>query len=359
MSNNVLKLFECCLITKGHRRSLITDTQRDQYFFIPNSLACLFDENNVLHTHKGLSSAEEREIMGSYIDFLIQNELCFYCNEDLVAQFPPLKTTEWDYPARISNAIVEVNADNLVPYFSLLQELADQYLTRNFELYFPVPLDLETLCSIADNVDLLDCYCCTLIFELTDNARLEDTIAMLQSHAKVFRSIIGSTGKAAIIDAHKFGWGNIVLLENRFSYKNCGVTDVRHFCNNLEHITESLQHNTCLNRKVAIDLDGNVKNCPNMPLVQGNIHQSPLSAIMAKPAFTRYWNIKKEDINGCRDCEFRHICTDCRAFTEQPEDLYSKPLKCGYDPYNCIWEDWSINPIKQKAITHYELSATL
>lgn len=65
--------------------------------------------------------------------------------------------------------------------------------------------------------------------------------------------------------------------------------------------------------------------------------------------------ITKDKITGCKDCEFRYICTDCRAYIEEPEDIYSKPLKCGYDPNTGEWEDWSKNPLKEQAITHYKL----
>ncbi len=51
--------------------------------------------------------------------------------------------------------------------------------------------------------------------------------------------------------------------------------------------------------------------------------------------------------------EFRYICTDCRAYTENPEDIYSKPLKCGYNSYTNKWEEWSTNSLKLKAIEYY------
>ena len=63
--------------------------------------------------------------------------------------------------------------------------------------------------------------------------------------------------------------------------------------------------------------------------------------------------IQKDQIAVCKDCEFRYICTDCRAYKEDPEDDYSKPLKCGYDPYTGVWSEWSTNPLKQKAIQYY------
>lgn len=60
-----------------------------------------------------------------------------------------------------------------------------------------------------------------------------------------------------------------------------------------------------------------------------------------------------DQIHICKDCEFRHICTDCRAYIEDPDDIYSKPLKCGYNPYTGEWAEWSTNPLKQKAIQYY------
>ena len=70
----------------------------------------------------------------------------------------------------------------------------------------------------------------------------------------------------------------------------------------------------------------------------------------------RCYKDKEEKV--CKDCEFRYICTDCRAYTEKThtneEGLdTSKPLKCGYNPYTGEWEEWSTNPLKQKAIQFY------
>jgi len=67
----------------------------------------------------------------------------------------------------------------------------------------------------------------------------------------------------------------------------------------------------------------------------------------------KYWNITKDQIDICKDCEFRHICTDCRAYIEDPKNIYSKPLKCGYNPYTNDWSDWSANPLKQRTIEYY------
>ncbi len=56
-------------------------------------------------------------------------------------------------------------------------------------------------------------------------------------------------------------------------------------------------------------------------------------------SFKQYWSIKKDQIDTCKVCEFRYMCTDCRVFIENSDDLYSKPSKCNYNPYTGIWEN--------------------
>ena len=47
--------------------------------------------------------------------------------------------------------------------------------------------------------------------------------------------------------------------------------------------------------------------------------------------------IKKDNIEVCKDCEFRHICTDCRAFTDSNSRPNARPSKCQYNPYISKW----------------------
>ena len=140
---------------------------------------------------------------------------------------------------------------------------------------------------------------------------------------------------------------------------HCGVVGREYFNFSLAHFTESQQHNTCLNRKISIDVNGDIKNCPSMAKSYGNIRDTTLSQAIEKPGFKDVWYIHKDQISVCKDCEFRHICTDCRAYIENPEDQYSKPLKCGYNPYTCEWEEWSTNPLKQAAIDYYGMRGLL
>ena len=37
------------------------------------------------------------------------------------------------------------------------------------------------------------------------------------------------------------------------------------------------------------------------------------------------------------------------------DDVLSKPLKCGYDPYSGTWSEWVLDSDKSKVIAHYSL----
>jgi SPASM domain peptide maturase of grasp-with-spasm system len=148
--------------------------------------------------------------------------------------------------------------------------------------------------------------------------------------------------------------GYVMLVKrNIVNEKHCGIINKEYFYSNIKLFSESQHHNTCLNKKIAIDKDGNIKNCPSMAESFGNIKDSRLDKAINHPNFKKYWNITKDQVEICKDCEFRHICTDCRAYTENADDQYSKPLKCGYNPYTNVWEEWTTSPFKQKALEHY------
>jgi SPASM domain peptide maturase of grasp-with-spasm system len=353
MNDKVIKLFESCFITRGYSRSVILDFQREGYYLVPNSLINLFDENNVLKIDD-YSSKDDSEIIDEYIQFLIDNELCFYCDKALISNFPKMEIHNWDYPAKITNAIVELNTECFDERFNLLKELTGLFLTRYIELHFVGAVTLQFLHFAITQINSLDLYGYNVNCSLTNNEELDDVIRFIKSNHKIFRTTIGNAGENTIIDSGKYGWGNIFLLKDIFSYKSCGIVDQFHFSTTLSHFTESINHNTCLNRKLTIDIDGNIKNCPNTYEIHGNIKKDLLHDVLEKVS-SKYWNIRKDDIKICKDCEFRHICTDCRAFLEDPNDLYSKPLKCGYSPYTCEWEEWSLNPVKQSGIEFYKL----
>ncbi len=66
----------------------------------------------------------------------------------------------------------------------------------------------------------------------------------------------------------------------------------------------------------------------------GNIRQRRLTDIINNDI--RHLN--KDNIEGCKNCEYRYACFDCRP-DSNGNKLYSKPWYCSYDPSQGKWHD--------------------
>jgi radical SAM protein with 4Fe4S-binding SPASM domain len=87
---------------------------------------------------------------------------------------------------------------------------------------------------------------------------------------------------------------------------------------------------------MALDTEGNIKPCPSIQATIGNIRDFDLRDIASNTVIQSY-NIAKDQIEVCKDCEFRYICHDCRAYLS-PDKINAKPKYCNYDPYTATWQ---------------------
>ncbi|MCP4158097.1 MAG: radical SAM protein, partial [bacterium] len=68
--------------------------------------------------------------------------------------------------------------------------------------------------------------------------------------------------------------------------------------------------------------------------VLGDIGKDNLKDLIIAGAFDEYWELSKEKITGCKECELRFACDDCRVLAFQGTDsLEAKPPFCNYNPH--------------------------
>ncbi len=109
---------------------------------------------------------------------------------------------------------------------------------------------------------------------------------------------------------------------------------------------QSCRTNTtvCLNRKITVDRNGNIKNCPSMIRSYGHMMSDSLKDVVLQAGFKKIWGLSKDGIEVCSDCEFRYICVDCRAYVVNSNKDNSKSAKCSYDPYTASWSNEGHKP---------------
>lgn len=324
-------LFASCIPVKGARRSVICDLQRQEFQFIPNSLFDLLINDFKCKTIKQLKSEYEPDIIDEYIQFLKMHEFGFFCKKDELDRFPDLDLS-WDYPAQITNAIIDINKEkhDFCNIFKQLEKLYCKYIQLRFYREVEITELKEILIflenSIVKDVQILIPY--SLLFDL---GKLVD---LGREYKRISSVILTSSAANKVLSKEKNGDPYIVLIKKEFnSCNDCGVINPEKFSPNIELFTEAQNYNTCLNRKVSIDINGEIKNCPSSSFSYGNIKQTTFQEVLKNEQFNSLWYINKNRIETCKDCEFRYMCTDCRVYLLNPENELSKPLKCIYDPY--------------------------
>ncbi|OJV52741.1 MAG: grasp-with-spasm system SPASM domain peptide maturase [Bacteroidetes bacterium 43-16] len=353
-SNIPLVLFQNCQLVKGQNRGTICDLQFGNLYIVPNSMIDFllkYNKKSIMEILKEIGE-ENKQNLKEYLDFLISERLIFFSQH---SQLFPQLNLNWESPLMITNAIIELTEESSDVINNSISHL-DILGCTNLEIR--IFSEAETLKLIQSISGILEGSTITSVsFLIKDSPELaiSSLVNLCDQYGRITSVDILNSNKSEVFYSHKIHT-TITYHTTMLSSQCCGKICQQFFSATLDIFTESQHHNTCLNRKIAIDAEGNIKNCPSMKESFGNIKDTSLAAAINKPGFKKYWNIKKDEITKCKDCEFRHVCTDCRAYLDDPEDMYSAPLKCGYDPYTCEWDDWSTNPLKTKAIMHYGLN---
>lgn len=332
--NNYFIMLPVCLLVKGFSRTAIYDIQREEIDFLPNDLYEFVLESN----KKSLQYIKGRyiaywDIVEEYIDYLVDNEYAIIGTKKDMLGISDI-SAQYSYYGSISNCICEyshLNNENIKAIVYALNSLgcsAFQLLSLKDKI------SIESLKRLLDDLnDLKLLHHIELIIPY-NNYEIKDINNILYEYPLVNRFVIHSAPYDQINNNE-----DAILIFTRQIVASCGMISRDYFSLNLYHVAESQNYNTCFNRKLAIDKNGNIKNCPFSNKTFGNILTANINNIINGEDFKNQWNIKKDQIEVCKDCEFRHICTDCRVFIKDKDNIYSQPARCTYNPYIGKWKN--------------------
>lgn len=106
---------------------------------------------------------------------------------------------------------------------------------------------------------------------------------------------------------------------------------------NRNFIARLVSGHNCFSRRLYFSVDLEVYPCVmERRISHGNLKNDNLKNLI-NPKILKF---NKEFINGCKDCEFRYVCFDCRPDSLE-ENVAEKPWYCTYNPYTGIWLDKS------------------
>ncbi len=98
-------------------------------------------------------------------------------------------------------------------------------------------------------------------------------------------------------------------------------------------------YNSCWGEKIAVTADGKVRPCIHSNIIAADITRDS-SVEIVKIMREKYWELTKDKVEKCKECELRHVCFDCREIAQRNgKDLLGTNPYCNYEPYKGSWTD--------------------
>lgn len=131
------------------------------------------------------------------------------------------------------------------------------------------------------------------------------------------------------------GNANLKLYDDKL-LKERIITEESFEFENLKERLDIVYNENCFSTHLYIGSDMEVYPCPMERRVShGNLRGNHLKDLL-KPSIL---NFSKDEVEGCKDCEYRYLCIDCRPDSISG-DFYEKPWYCTYNPYDGTWMDF-------------------
>lgn len=349
-ANPYFKLFANCQLVQGNSQCILYDLQRRTHEAFPVALYQIITQAQT-HSIEGLIQnygEDNRATILEYINYLIDKQYGFLCEEPELVLFPDLNL-HWDTSSTISNAILDVDSDmewtRIEKTFAELEDC----LCQNIEIR-------SHKCTMAFVKKILD-YVETSIFHSIsfvlryDMTHTMDALKPLLDNKRINILCIYNCQKK-LMEQYNV---NESETENntsklRLSTKPLETNPNKHingfFAINMPMFTEAQNHNVYYNRKVYITASGEIYNAPEYKKSFGNIKDksfTSLKEIVQQEEFQKYWFVSKDKIKVCQDCEYRYMCIDNRlpkqdaGQNSEQEETWAFDTDCVYNPYTGEW----------------------
>lgn len=332
-SDLILARVANCVPIDGYSRSVIYDLMRNEYKLIPNSLS------NMLATLEGKTrtqilsdSAVGYAVTQEYLRFLEENEYIIWINPKLAENFCPL---DLDYisPTDLESAIIiiETSADIVKDLIDDLCSLGCKYI----DFHFVQECDFNTYKSLLlliknRPLDSVGFFFLKGLVSINLDA-IEDDFFSESYHISNF-----TVYNAPTQIQNRINFTSVTFTSE--AYDQTITVSPRQFHVNIEAFCEAHAFNLFYHKKLIFTNQecSELENHTNPALVRYTDKES-ITAKLTDVEYLNFCSITKDQINVCKNCEFRYMCCDSRLPIQLENGDWSFKEECAYNPYLCKW----------------------
>ena len=332
----VFKRFECIQLVKGYGRAAVYDLSRQSHYLVPHEFV---DFMELCEGKTAEDIESELQPIGDYprdyFQFILKNEWAFFSSD--AGLFPPIDL-EWKHPSIFTNLVWDFNPQYTEAVKTLLQKANVKALHLRF-VYAITAKQLKEALEQFQNSPLKSIEVAFIAREGLDAEVLTD-ILFENRRVSLFIAHQSRESKMEFLDENK---GHPFIKTPAPIHYNSGMclTNPYSFRVNIELFTEAQKYHTYYNRKLFIDVDGQLKNAPESETVLGHITDliSDKTQIKEWVAQDTYQEVNgvKDHTDVCKDCEFRYMCIDNRLPCKRASNIWFHQIECNYNPYINKW----------------------
>jgi SPASM domain peptide maturase of grasp-with-spasm system len=328
-------LYATCIAVKGYTKGVLVDLQHGRIVPVPHLLLDVLERCKAMPLLEVKASFDHEidEGIDAYINMLIEGHWGFKTED--VELFPDL-SLYWDSPCLVNNVMMDVGDYDIEKAMDKVAALASQaMLLRAFE-----SVNTEQIIGWLDRLGTSRIHSVQLMLPWASQAQADELIQMVYSYPRVRSIVLFNAPKTKYLDGpDEMTRGLVLCTEAQLGPESGENYTMQDLHVDMGSFTEAQLHNTGLNRKLAIDIDGNIRNHPQHTKAFGHIDQiGKLGAIASSQEFQRLWAIGHDKVETCKDCEFRYCCIDNDELQQQDGKWY-RSTACGYDPYRGVWKE--------------------
>jgi SPASM domain peptide maturase of grasp-with-spasm system len=228
---------------------MVCDVQRNSFHWIPNGLYEILTTHNTQSIGETKSAYQNQydETIDEYFGFLAENEFGFYCDKEDLELFPDINV-QWDEPAHITNAVIDVNQESKHDFNRILDEF-EQLGCKHFQLRSYTEKPLGYFDKILQNLENRRMISVEFLLKATAETTLENLKGLTDKYPRIHNLMIHSSHENKITYRDPSGMGNVIFIKQCINdSSHCGIISTDYFSINLKTFTESQKHNSCLNR---------------------------------------------------------------------------------------------------------------
>ena len=250
-----------CVFVEGFSRGLVCDLQRQGFYIIPKDLASIalkFNGKRIKLIYEEYGD-DNRETLDQYFTFLQENDYVFLSeHREDTRRFPLLNLLNKRYET-IENAIIDIddNSDfDVLQAIDQLTELNCKYLQLR---YFKRISENEFL-SVLDHINETELVNIEFIFPFYEGCISFDFEKTFLLNQRLGAIIIYNCSFTELRSYQEGLFKVYYTSENINGHSHCGIVHPSYFVSTASLYVDSKTSNSCLSKKVSLDVKGYIKN---------------------------------------------------------------------------------------------------